>query len=130
MLRDHHLLNPELLRALAGAGHTDLVVIADAGLPIPAGPHLIDLSLVPGTPSFAAVLGAVLDTLAVQEAIVATQTASSPAAAELDRLCANLPIRTVDHTELKALSRTARVIVRTGECTPYANVALVAGVTF
>jgi len=57
------LLNPRLLALLAGAGHTDLIVIADAGLPIPPGVELIDL-------------------------------------------------------------------IRTGECTPYANVGLIAGVSF
>lgn len=130
MLRDHQILNPELLSALAGAGHTDLVVVADAGLPVPAGAAVIDLSLVPGVPSFAAVLEAVLASLVVEEVVVAAQSADSPAGATLARLCAGLPTRTVDHEELKALSRQARVIVRTGECTPYANAALVAGVAF
>jgi D-ribose pyranase len=35
------LLNPRLLALLAGAGYTDLIVIADAGLPIPPGVELI-----------------------------------------------------------------------------------------
>ncbi len=130
MLRDHRILNPALLRALASAGHTDLVVVADAGLPIPAGVPLIDLSLTPGVPSFAAVLETVLASLTVDEVVIAAQSADSPADATLKRLCADLPTRTVDHEELKALSRRAHVIVRTGECTPYANAVLVAGVTF
>lgn len=130
MLRDHQILNPALLGALAGAGHTDVVVVADAGLPLPPGVPVVDLSLVPGVPSFAAVMEAVLASLAVEEVVVATQSAGSPAGATLERLCADLPTRAVDHEELKALSRQARVIVRTGECTPYANAALVAGVAF
>ena len=36
----------------------------------------------------------------------------------------------VSHEELKRLSASAKAVVRTGECTPYANIMLVAGVTF
>ena len=36
----------------------------------------------------------------------------------------------VSHEDFKRLTQQARVMVRTGECTPYANVILVAGVTF
>jgi D-ribose pyranase len=38
--------------------------------------------------------------------------------------------RLVSHEALKQLSRNARAIVRTGECQPYTNIALVAGVVF
>jgi D-ribose pyranase len=31
---------------------------------------------------------------------------------------------------LKRISQGVRAVVRTGECTPYANLVLVAGVTF
>ncbi|MNN77146.1 D-ribose pyranase [compost metagenome] len=34
------------------------------------------------------------------------------------------------HEQFKVLSRQARAIVRTGECQPYCNIVLVAGVTF
>ena len=36
----------------------------------------------------------------------------------------------LSHDDFKAASRHARAIVRTGECTPYANLALYAGVAF
>ncbi|MFL6534043.1 MAG: RbsD/FucU domain-containing protein, partial [Pseudomonas sp.] len=36
----------------------------------------------------------------------------------------------VSHEQFKLLSREARAIIRTGECSPYCNVVLVAGVTF
>ena len=43
-----------------------------------------------------------------------------------------LPVtpQAVSHEDFKRLTQQARVMVRTGECTPYANVILVAGVTF
>lgn len=36
----------------------------------------------------------------------------------------------VPHDEFKRLSQASEVIVRTGECTPYANVILKSGVVF
>ncbi|QSB16767.1 D-ribose pyranase [Natronosporangium hydrolyticum] len=130
MLCDHPLLHPQLLRALAAAGHTDLVVIADAGLPLPSGVEVIDLSLVPGVPSFAEVLRAVLASLVVEELVVAEETTGEPADTVLAEHCAGLPRQTVPHAELKRLCHSAHLIIRTGECTRYANAALVAGVAF
>ncbi|HEY1617444.1 MAG TPA: D-ribose pyranase [Streptosporangiaceae bacterium] len=130
MLRYHALLNPALLAHLAGAGHTDLVVIADAGLPLPPGVPVVDLSLVPGTPSFAGTATAVLAALAVESAVIAAESAGNPAEEQLAALLDGLPVEVVSHARLQELSRQARVIVRTGECTPYANVVLIAGVTF
>ena len=42
------IINPELCEAIASLGHTDSIVICDAGLPIPPGVRRIDLSLVRG----------------------------------------------------------------------------------
>jgi D-ribose pyranase len=36
----------------------------------------------------------------------------------------------VPHDEFKELTRSSEVVVRTGECTPYANVILKSGVVF
>lgn len=130
MLRDHSLLNPDLLAHLAAAGHTDVVVIADAGLPLPPGVPVVDLSLVPGTPSFADTARAVIAALAVESAVIAEESQRHPVSATLTGLLAGIPVKVASHEELKLLSRRARVVVRTGECSPFANVALIAGVTF
>jgi D-ribose pyranase len=38
--------------------------------------------------------------------------------------------RLLNHEALKTLSQRAKAIVRTGECEPYSNIALIAGVVF
>jgi D-ribose pyranase len=56
-----------------------------------------------------------------------------PALAVLDTLNAANHLgkrRLVSHEALKQLSRNARAVVRTGECQPYTNIALVSGVVF
>jgi D-ribose pyranase len=124
------ILNTRLLATLAAAGHGDLIIVADAGLPTPAGVEVIDLSLVDGVPGFAQVSRVVLEHLAVESCILATESAGSSAVGELDADLDSLPRRTIDHAEFKRLSTTARAIIRTGECTPFANIAFVAGTTF
>jgi len=46
------LLHAELSEVIARLGHGDLLVIGDAGLPIPDGPRRIDLAVSAGVPRF------------------------------------------------------------------------------
>jgi D-ribose pyranase len=41
-----------------------------------------------------------------------------------------VPIISVPHVEFKTLTRETRAVVRTGECSPYANAILRSGVIF
>lgn len=124
------LLHAELSRVIAGMGHGDLLVIGDAGLPVPPGTPCIDLAVMRGVPRFADVLQAVLSELQVERAAIA-QEACGPAG-ERPVWCAALPVvpATVPHAQFKQLCVGARAVVRTGECTPYTNVLLYAGVVF
>ncbi len=51
-MKRHGILNSHISKVLTDLGHTDMIVIADCGLPIPAGVERIDLALELGTPSF------------------------------------------------------------------------------
>ncbi|WP_055587411.1 D-ribose pyranase [Peterkaempfera griseoplana] len=126
------IINSRLSGALAGLGHTDQVVVCDAGLPIPAGPEVVDLAFRFGIPSFAEVLAGLLDELVVESAVAAEEVqAANPTAARL--LAGAFPrpaLELVPHEELKARTASARLVVRTGEARPYANVLLRCGVPF
>jgi D-ribose pyranase len=126
------LLHAELSEVVARLGHGDLLVIGDAGLPIPDGPRRIDLAVAPGVPRFHEVLAAVLSEMQVESAVVADELAARnpDVEARLRQLVAAVPIARLPHEDFKALTRSARAMVRTGECTPYANVILRAGVVF
>jgi D-ribose pyranase len=132
MRKTGKLLNPFILEAIASLGHGDTLVIADAGLPMPEGVAVIDVSLLPGVPSFIQTLSAVLDEMQVESVILAEETAqrSLQLHQAILALLGDLPVRTMSHETFKVLSAEARVAIRTGECTPYANIILVAGVTF
>jgi len=113
-------------------GHTDSLVIADAGLPIPFRPRRIDLALVAGIPSFLDTLRAVLQELQVERAIVAQEMAeASPDLLTAVRdILGETPIDMVSHRDFKNRTMGAQVVVRTGEFTPFANIILVSGVVF
>lgn len=131
-MKKDRILNPELIAAIAAIGHTEYFVVADAGLPIPAGVPIVDLSLVRGMPSYADVLFAVAQELVVEACIVAEEMqGKNPALLQRTReLFAGCPVRSVPHSELKLLVHAAKAVVRTGETTPFANAVLVAGVNF
>jgi D-ribose pyranase len=130
MLRQGGLLNGRLLEVLARAGHTDVIVIADAGLPVPVQVELIDLSLRRGIPSLLEVFDAISDALIYEKAILAEEANGSPVLDELRARLDGTPVEHVPHESFKEITAHALAVVRTGEFTSYANVALVAGVSF
>ena len=67
------LLNIALSRTIAGLGHGDIVVIGDAGLPVPVGVELIDLAITSGLPDFASVLRVVLSEMQVERHVLAAE---------------------------------------------------------
>ncbi|PWB35648.1 D-ribose pyranase [Pseudomonas sp. SDI] len=129
------LLNIALSRLIASLGHGDILLIGDAGLPVPSGVELIDLALTQGVPDFACTLRTVLAEMQVESHVLAEETLRhAPGGLPLiQQLHASGELGTrklMSHEEFKQLSRWAKAIVRTGECQPYSNIALVAGVTF
>ena len=129
-MKRHGVLNAPLSARLAELGHTDLVVVGDAGLPRPRGVPVVDLALVLGIPSFADVVRALADELMVEQVTMADEARTANAGVvELVRSLFGEP-EWVAHEDLKALSGSACLFVRTGEATPFANVVLRCGVPF
>jgi D-ribose pyranase len=126
------LLNQPISAVVANLGHTDTIVIADAGLPIPVQTQRIDLALSKGIPAFLDTLQVILSEMQVERAIVATELVEGNPALfnQLKLLLGDTPIETTPHEAFKTLTGSARAIVRTGEFTPYANIILIAGVVF
>ncbi len=122
------LLHSELSGLIASMGHGDLLVIGDAGLPVPPGVRCIDLAVTRGVPRFFDVLDAVLAEMVVERAAWADEASDDLDAALRDRDLGETC--QVAHEAFKALTRQARAVVRTGEFTPYANVCLWSGVAF
>jgi D-ribose pyranase len=126
------LLQSDLSYIIATLGHLETLVIADAGLPIPAETLRIDLALTQGIPGAAQTLKVVLDEMQVEKVVLAEEAKDRNPRflADVQELLPGVPVEFVPHTEFKVRTANARAIVRTGEFAPYANVILVAGVVF
>lgn len=134
------LLNAPLSHLIATMGHTDGLTICDAGLPIPSEQPCIDVALTPGVPSFLATLQAVSTELFIEKILLAEEiTLNNPQIEEdviaLIQTLAKaqgkpIIIEYVPHEQFKMRSNQAKGVVRTGECSPYANVILYSGVPF
>jgi D-ribose pyranase len=126
-------LNRDISRVLARMGHTDSLVIADCGLPVPDGIECIDVSLALGDPGFARVLNSILTDFQAERAVFAKEalecnSAVAKCASSLER--AHVRVEFVLHESLKELVHHARMVIRTGEASPFANAVLFSGVVF
>lgn len=134
------LLNSEVSYVISKLGHGDSIVIGDSGLPIPDSCKRIDLAVSKGIPGFLDVLDAVLAEQRVEEIQLAAETKiANPAVYQgiISRIKElenkekyKIKITEVSHEEFKLLNKASKAIIRTGECTPYANILLKSGVVF
>ncbi|WP_026924345.1 D-ribose pyranase [Glycomyces arizonensis] len=130
-MRNGTILHPELARGLASLGHTDVVLVTDAGFPIPADANRIDLALTRGQIDVRVVLQALIDAVFVEEVHFATELkANHP------RLYGEVQDRftgsgaefhgTTHEALIEEWAPRAKLVVRSGSFEPWANFALVA----
>lgn len=126
------LINSELSYTISKMGHTDSLTIGDSGLPIPENVSRIDLALTHGVPSFLDTLDVVLEELCVEEIVIASEIEDKNNAIykEILKRFENIKVTKVSHEEFKNMTKESKAVVRTGECSPYANIILKSGVVF
>lgn len=129
-MKKHGILNSEIAKVLADLGHTDQLIIGDAGLPVPDGVKKIDLALKLGVPSFLDVLHLLEKEMIIEKVILATEIKTKNKEIYSDVAKNFEQIEFVTHEEFKNQSKNVKAIIRTGEATPYANIILQAGVIF
>ncbi|MES5953399.1 D-ribose pyranase [Bacillus fungorum] len=131
-MKKHGVLNSEIASVLASLGHTDTIVIADCGLPIPDGVKRIDLAVEIGKPSFLEVLQVVADDMAIEKVTLAEEVINNNEEVnkEIELKLIEPAFEYVSHEQFKEHTKKAKAVIRTGEATPYANVILHAGVIF
>lgn len=134
------ILNAQLSHCIATLGHTDSVTLCDAGLPIPNHVQRIDLALAAGMPSFLDTLYVTGSEMFVERVLLAEEiksknplilTAVLTCLSQLEQQQNNkIAVEYVSHEQFKLLSHQSKAIVRSGECSPYANIILYSGVPF
>jgi D-ribose pyranase len=125
------ILNSELNHAIASMGHGDLMIVCDAGFPIPNEAWRIDLSLIPDVPDLETVLTAISTAFIAEKVAYAAEMAENnpPLLAKVKRIFKDSELSTLPHQQiLTEMANKAKVIVRTGAFDPWGNILLYSGV--
>ncbi len=72
-MKKRTVLNSDISSVISRLGHTDTLVVCDAGLHIPKSTTRIDIALTQGVPSFMQVLGLVTNEMQVEAVIIAEE---------------------------------------------------------
>jgi simple sugar transport system permease protein/D-ribose pyranase len=125
------LLNSELNHAIATMGHGDLMIVCDAGFPIPSTVWRIDLAIVQDVPDLETVLSVVAEVFIAEKIAYADNlpTNNKPLLEKVQRLFPDADHEMIPHaTILGEMAAKAKVIVRTGAFDPWGNILLYGGV--
>src|ERR1700692_449600 len=130
-MKRNGILNLGLNQALAAMGHGDLMIVCDAGFPIPAQVNRVDLAIVADVPDLETVLTAIsADFIAKKIGYAHEMAQNNPRLKEkVDRIFFGAELVTFPHAEiLRELPLKAKYIVRTGAFDPWGNIVLYSGV--
>jgi len=125
------ILNSELAHAIASMGHGDLLIVCDAGFPIPRTAWRIDLAIVQDVPDLETVLTAICGSFIAEKVSYAAEMAENnpPLLAKVQRIFAGSDFDPVPHQQiLTEMAAKAKVIVRSGAFDPWGNILLYSGV--
>jgi D-ribose pyranase len=125
------ILNAELNHAIASMGHGDLMIVCDAGFPIPSSAWRIDLAVVPDVPDLETVLLPISKSLIVERVGFADVLPeyNAPLLSKVKRLFPDADVEPVKHEVLLTeMAAKAKAIVRTGALDPWGNILLYSGV--
>ena len=125
------LLNAELSHAIATMGHGDLMIVCDAGFPIPGDTWRIDLAIMPDLPDLETVLTLVSKHFIAEKVSYAAEMADAnpPLLEKVHMIFTSSEFFPVPHQQiLTEMAAKAKVIVRTGAFDPWGNILLYSGV--
>lgn len=130
-MRPDRILHPELSAALATLGHTDIVLVTDAGFPIPPQAKRIDLGFWPGTVDVLEILRVLRQEMFVEEVHFASEVRDCHTTLyhEVQKIYtgSGAEFFAASHEMLcNDIAHRAKVVIRSGSFNPWANFALVA----
>jgi D-ribose pyranase len=130
-MKRHGILNAQLSGAIATLGHTDLIMVVDAGFPIPPDANRVDLAIAENLPDLRTVLALIAAEVVVEGVVCAEDVVTNNPRLD-DYLRETFPkaeFTTRSHADvLGELASKAKIIVRTGAFEPWGNIGLFCGV--
>ncbi|MFD1801103.1 RbsD/FucU domain-containing protein [Mixta tenebrionis] len=130
-MRPGKILHPQIASALASLGHGDIVLVTDAGAPVPADANRIDLAFCAGTVDLFTILRVLRQEIFIEEVIFAAEVPESNPKLLRDVTeiftGSGADFTLIPHQKLVAeIYSAARVVIRSGSLMPWGNFALVA----
>lgn len=125
------ILNSALSHAIASMGHGDIMIVTDAGFPIPNSAWRVDLAIIQDIPDLETVLTAISQEMVAEKVAYAAEMVENnpPLLAKVKRIFSTSEHFTLPHTQiLTEMAFKAKVIVRTGAFDPWGNILLYSGV--
>jgi len=129
-MRETGIVNREICDVLSMMGHTDELIVCDAGFAIPPRVRTVDVSLAENKPTVLEVLEELKKHFSIEKLVMANETRQvSPTRfkAIVDVFGEDMPVETISHSDFKLRSRSVKAVIRTGDFTAYSNVLLVSG---
>ncbi len=130
-MKSGKILNADLSYAISSMGHGDLMIVCDAGFPIPNSAWRVDLALVQDVPDLATVLSAIAGEFIAEKVSYAAEMAENnpPLLEKVKRYFPACEYAPIPHEQILAeMANKAKVIVRTGAFDPWGNILLYSGV--
>lgn len=130
-MRPNRILHPELAQALATCGHTDIILVTDAGFPIPVGANRIDLGYYAGQADVLDILRMLRQEIFVEQVAFAAEVKTHHPelykAVQAIYTGSGAVFRGTTHEDLvENIAPKAKVIIRSGSLNAWANFALTA----
>lgn len=127
-MRETGTLNRDISDVLSTLGHTDEMIVCDAGFAIPQEVRTVNVSLAKNKPTVLELLAELKQHFSVEKLVVANETRDvSPT--RFHAICnafgEEVPVEAIPLAEFKQRARGVKAVVRTGDFTAYSNVLLV-----
>ena len=129
-MRETGIVNGDISDVLSTLGHTDRVIVCDAGFAIPLGICTVDISYAKNKPTVPEFLAELKKHLSVEKLVISEETQRhSPT--RFDELAQafgpDMPVELITQDALRAAASEVKAIIRTGDFTAYSNILLVSG---
>jgi len=126
---EYGIINRNISAAIARQGHTDLLMVTDAGFAIPDWIEVIDLSIDVNKPMVIEILEELKKYFSVEKLIISKSTKDiNPSHFKsLKSVWKDAEVELVSQEELRKISKNVKTIIRTGDFTSFGNVILVSG---
>jgi len=129
-MRETGIVNRDICDVLSTLGHTDELIVCDAGFAIPMGVRTVDISLAENVPTVPEVLSELRKHFSVEKIVISEETrrvVPSRFNALAKAFGKGMAVEIISQTAMRARAKNVKAVIRTGDFTAYSNVLLVSG---